>query len=327
MSAEFSRGRNPGKRVMFFMLLLVVLSLGIGIGTLATYRVSAVGPGDSQLKVETASKPLAGSDILGLSRAFEAVAKAAEPWVVNINTDELVRLPRNMPEGDAMGDIFRRFFPDMPQDRPQQFRRHNLGSGAIVDPKGYIITNSHVVSGATKISVNLSNGKEYLARVIAGDELSDIAVIKIEAREAFRYAKIGDSKATKVGDWVVAVGSPFGLQQTVTAGIISATGRVFDPQSAGMAQALLFNDYLQTDAAINPGNSGGPLVNLNGEVIGINSFIQSTRASNAGVGFAVPSHIFVNVYNQILEKGKVMRGWIGVNMNLLPFTPAMAKYF
>ncbi len=129
----------------------------------------------------------------------------------------------------------------------------------------------------------------------------------------------------KVGDWVLAIGSPFGLEQTVTAGIISATGRVFD-QSTGTYQ-MMFNDYLQTDAAINPGNSGGPLVNMNGEVVGINSFIQTQSRSNAGVGFAVPSHIFVNVYNQIIQKGKVMRGWLGVNMNTLPFTPALAQFF
>ena len=133
----------------------------------------------------------------------------------------------------------------------------------------------------------------------------------------------------KVGDWVIAIGSPFGVGQTVTAGIISATGRIFTDTrqiDASMSQ-LLFNDYLQTDAAINPGNSGGPLVNVNGEVVGINSFIQSASRASAGVGFAVPAHTFVNVYNQILEKGKVERGYIGVNMNLLPFTPAMAKYF
>jgi serine protease Do len=136
--------------------------------------------------------------------------------------------------------------------------------------------------------------------------------------------KIGDAKAMKVGDWVIAIGSPFGLEQTVTAGIISATGRVF---AEGTAQ-MLFNDYLQTDAAINPGNSGGPLVNINGEVIGINSFISTSSRSSAGVGFAVPAHIFVNVYNQILDKGKVNRGYLGVNMNVsFPFTPAMAAFF
>ena len=183
-----------------------------------------------------------------------------------------------------------------------------------------------MVEGASKIKVTVPGGEEYPARVISADSLSDIAVIKIDGKKEFSVAKVGDAKAMKVGDWVLAIGSPFGLEQTVTAGIISATGRVFDTSPPDTPQ-ILFNDYLQTDAAINPGNSGGPLVNMNGEVVGINSFIQTQSRSNAGVGFAVPSHIFVNVYNQILEKGKVMRGWLGVNMNTLPFTPAMANYF
>jgi serine protease Do len=194
-----------------------------------------------------------------------------------------------------------------------------------VDPKGYIITNNHVVEGAQKIKVSLVGGVEYTARVIGTDPLSDIAVIKIDGDKEFAYARIGEDKNLKVGDWVLAMGSPFGLERTVTAGIISTTGRVFDPSDANTS--MLFNDYLQTDAAINPGNSGGPLVNMNGEVVGINSFISTRSQQNAGVGFAVPAHSFVGVYNQILDKGKVQRGWLGVNMNLLPFTPAMAKYF
>jgi len=223
-----------------------------------------------------------------------------------------------------MQDWFRRFmpFPNM----PEQFTRRSLGSGVIVDPKGYIITNTHVVEGASKIKVNLAGGDSYTAKVIAADQLSDIAVIKIDGDKQFPAAAVGDAKALKVGDWVLAVGSPFGLAQTVTAGIVSVAGRVFDTSSTSQLQ-MLFNDYIQTDAAINPGNSGGPLVNMNAEVVGINSFISTSSRSNAGVGFAVPSHIFVNVYNQILNKGKVMRGWLGVNMNTLPFTPEMAKFF
>jgi serine protease Do len=156
-------------------------------------------------------------------------------------------------------------------------------------------------------------------------------VIKIDGSKDLPYARIGDAKAMKVGDWVLAIGSPFGVEQTVTAGIISATGRIFREIDDPSLMGILFNEYLQTDAAINPGNSGGPLVNLNGEVVGINSFIQSKSGTSAGVGFSVPAHIFVNVYNQILVKGKVARGWIGVNMNQLAnapsFTPAMAKFF
>ncbi len=322
---------RPGTRLVNFLIVLFVLVVGIGIGTLITNRVAAVGPGDSQLKIQSDGKPIAGAAALSLSQAFEDVAKAVEPAVVNINTEEVVKVPKrqdrgNAPgEGDPMEDFFHRFFNNpFGPNQPDQFTRRSLGSGVIVDPKGYIITNDHVVSGASKIKVSVEGGKEYSAKVIATDPLSDIAVIKIEGAKDFEYARIGDAKSVKVGDWVLAIGSPFGLDQTVTAGIISATGRTFD---SGGGLNLLFNDYLQTDAAINPGNSGGPLVNMKGEVVGINSFISTATRSNAGVGFAVPSHIFVNVYNQILEKGKFSRGWLGVNMNTLPFTPEMASFF
>ena len=339
--------RKSRKRLLSFFMVLFILALGMGIGTLITYRVGALGPGDSQLKIQTASKPLVGGAAMALSQAFEEVSTLVEPAVVNINTEEVVKRPRrsgrqDRPEDpktpqaperpqDPMEDFFRRFFnnPNAP-NMPEQYTRRSLGSGVIVDPKGYIITNNHVVESATRVKVSLQGGQEFTAKVIAGDPLSDIAVIKIEQNKDFPYAKIGDAKAAKVGDWVLAIGSPFGLEQTVTAGIVSATGRVFpDPISSTMA--TLFNDYLQTDAAINPGNSGGPLVNMSGEVIGINTFIQTTTRSSAGVGFAVPAHIFVNAYNQIIEKGKVTRGWLGVNMNAVPgapsFTPPMAKFF
>jgi len=323
-----SRGDRPGTgHLISFLVVLLVLGLGIGIGTVISNRAGAVGPGDSQLKIQSSGSSPAGGVALSLSQAFEEVARRLGPAVVNINTEEVVRVGGRSGSGrNQLPEQFRQFFPDA----PQEYTRSSLGSGVIVDSKGYIITNNHVVSGASKISVRLKIGKEYRARVIAGDQLSDIAVIKIDGEGTFPFATIGDAKGMKVGDWVMAIGSPFGLEQTVTAGIISAIGRVFESVSSGDELAMLFNDYLQTDAAINPGNSGGPLVNLNGEVVGINSFISTAnRASvNAGVGFAVPSHIFVDVYNQILEKGKVSRGWLGVLMNTdFPFTPAMADFF
>ncbi len=328
MSRIVSGNNGSRSRAVSFLMVLLTLSLGIGIGTLVTYRVGAVGSGDSQLKIQTDSKPLVGSAVLALSQAFEEVARRVEPAVVNINTEEVVkvrrgRVPNVSPDEEAPEDFFHRFLPNMP-NLPEQYTRQSLGSGILVDPKGYIITNNHVVEGATKIKVNLDGDKEYTAKVVGADALSDIAVIKIEGDKEFPCVKIGDDKALKVGDFVLAIGSPFGLEQTVTSGIISATGRVFDLSAS---TTMLFNDYLQTDAAINPGNSGGPLVNMNGEVVGINSFISTRSQQNAGVGFAVPAHTFVSVYNQILEKGKVQRGWLGVNMNLLPFTPAMAKFF
>jgi serine protease Do len=220
---------KPGKRLLSFLMVFLVLSLGIWIGTLISYRVGANGPGDSQLQIQTGGKPMAGAAVMQLSQAFADVAKKVEPAVVNINTEEVVQLsrrrsvPRSTPdqdeEADPMQDWFRRFmpFPNM----PEQFTRRSLGSGVIVDPKGYIITNTHVVEGATKIKVNLAGGDSFTAKVIAADQLSDIAVIKIDGDKQFPAAAIGDAKALKVGDWVLAVGSPFGLAQTVTAGIVS----------------------------------------------------------------------------------------------------------
>jgi serine protease Do len=314
---------SVSRHFISFGVILFVLGLGIGIGTLISHQVDAVGRGDSQIKIQSGAPVQANANVMALSQAFEEVAKKVGPAVVNINTEEVVRLNRSAPGGrQQLPDILRQFAPD----QPQEYTQNSLGSGIIVDSKGYIITNNHVVQGATKIKVNVKDGKEYNAKVIAGDDYSDIAVIKIEGDKEFPAVRIGDAKAMKVGDWVMAIGSPFGLEQTVTAGIISATGRIFAESSSSIS--MLFNDYLQTDAAINPGNSGGPLVNMNGEVVGINSFISTSTRSNAGVGFAVPSHIFVQVYNQILEKGRVTRGYLGVNMNVqFPFTPAMAEYF
>jgi serine protease Do len=321
--------RTKGKHLVMFLMLLFVLAIGIGIGTLITNRVDAGGPGDSRLTIQSDGKPLVGSTALALSQAFEEVASRVDPAVVNINTEEIVRVNRRRgaPSGDDPNDFFHRFFegPNAP-NAPNEFTQQSLGSGVLVDPKGYIITNNHVVESASKIKVNTQSGKEYTAKVIGSDPLSDIAVIKIDSPTPLPFAKIGNAKALKVGDWVLAIGSPFGLEHTVTAGIISSSGRVFDHEKFA-SLSMQFNDFLQTDAAINPGNSGGPLVNMNGEVVGINSFISTATRSNAGVGFAVPAHHFVNVYNQILERGKVMRGWLGVSMNMLPFTPAMAQYF
>jgi serine protease Do len=328
MSRQPNEQVRSGKRLFGFLMVLFVLGLGIGIGTIISRRVGATGPGDSQLQIQTDGKPLAGGAFLALSQAFEEVSKRVGPAVVNINTEEVITRSRNVPgqgqDPDDLGGFFRGFGFGTPQ-MPEQQKVRSLGSGVIVDPKGYIITNNHVVEGATKIQVSVASGDEYTAKVIGTDAIADIAVIKISGSKDFPFVRVGDSKKMKVGDWVLAVGSPFGLDQTVTAGIISATGRTFKPEDAPPGANL--NDYLQTDASINPGNSGGPLVNMNAEVVGINSFISTTSRSSAGVGFSVPSHIFAKIYNQILQTGKYSRGWLGVTFNPLPFTPAMAKFF
>jgi serine protease Do len=314
--------QTGGKRLFTFLMVFFVLALGIGIGTLISYRVDATGPADSQLQMQTDGKPIAGGAVLALSQAFEEVSNRIEPCVVNINTEELVT-PGQGPD-NPMNDIFRRFMPGPFPSEPMM--RRSLGSGVIVDPKGYIITNNHVVEGATRIKVNVAEGEEYTAKVVGTDPVSDIAVIKISGKKDFTFAKVGNSKNIKVGDWVIAVGSPFGLDQTVTAGIISATGRTFE-RGEGPGVYSIFNDYLQTDASINQGNSGGPLVNMNAEVVGINSFISTPSGASAGVGFSIPSHLFTRVYNQILQTGKVSRGYVGVSMNRFPLTSAMAEYF
>jgi serine protease Do len=318
-----------GKKLLGLFMVLLVLGLGIGIGTLVSDRVDATAPpGDSQLQMQTDGRPVVSEGVLALSKAFEEVANRLKPVVVNINTEELITRRSPAPEQDQRDPFYEWFGPNSPFGQyfqgPQM--RHSLGSGVIVDPKGYIITNNHVIEGATKIKVSVSGDKEYSARIIGTDRFSDIAVIKIDAQKELPFARIGDSRAMKVGDWLIAIGSPFSLDQSVTAGIVSAIGRTFSGDS-GLSRDARFNDYLQTDAAINPGNSGGPLVNMNAEVVGINSFISTSSGANAGVGFAVPAHHFVRVYNQILEKGKVSRGFLGVYYNDLPFTPAMAEYF
>jgi serine protease Do len=326
MNERSEKRGQKGKKILGFFMVLFVLGLGIGIGTLVSDRVDAVAPpGDSRLEMQADGKPVAGEDVLALSRAFEEVAKRLEPTVVNINTEELVTRPSIPNQG--FGDPFGWFSPGpMPDRMPEQQLRRSLGSGVLVDPKGYILTNNHVVEGATRIRVSLADDKEYTAKVIGTDPYSDIAVIKIQGEDDFPYAKIGNSRNMKVGDWVIAIGSPFSLDQTVTAGIVSAIGRTFSPGS-GPGVDTRFTDFLQTDAAINPGNSGGPLVNMNAEVIGINSFISTASGQSAGVGFSVPAHHFVRVYNQIIETGKVSRGRLGIYYNGLPFTEAMAEYF
>jgi len=316
-----------GKRTFGFLMILFVLSLGIGIGTLITDRAGATGPGDSQLEMQPAGKSV-GGPLQALSQAFEEVSKAVSPAVVNINIEGIVSRQQG-PSGipPELFDFFGSPYggPQAPS-QPREWVERSLGSGVIVDPKGYIITNNHVVESATKIKVNIGgNREEYMARIIGTDPDGDIAVIKIDGDKPFPYAKIGNSRDMKVGDWVIAIGSPMGLEQTITAGIISATGRTFD-REMGEGPSV-FSDYLQTDASINSGNSGGPLVNMNGAVVGINSFITSRTGSSAGLGFAVPSHIFIKIYNQILETGRFTRGWLGISMNSLPFTPALAEHF
>jgi len=235
-----------------------------------------------------------------------------KPVVVNISTTKVVRSPLEDFFKDFrrfFGDEFERFFPPTPQ-----FRTRSLGSGFIVDKEGYILTNNHVIEGAEDIKIKLYNGRTFDAKVVGRDPKSDIALLKINPKgETLPVAKLGDSDKLKVGDWVIAIGNPFGLEHTVTAGIVSAKGRVI-----GMGP---YDDFIQTDASINPGNSGGPLFNLQGEVVGINTAIV---AGGQGIGFAIPINMAKNLLPQ-LKKGKVTHGFLGVYIQDL--TPELAKRF
>ncbi|MFQ5664444.1 MAG: Do family serine endopeptidase [Terriglobia bacterium] len=298
------------KKTRWEMRLAVVGTLAVGIllGTLITNGVRAARDDRTPASRPLTLPPPTAPAPTQLSATFREVAKQVEPAVVNINTESIVTTRRGRPRlrpqvPDPFNDFFERFFDF---GVPERFRERSLGSGVVVDPNGYILTNYHVIQGADKIDVRLAgDNKNYRAKVIGYDQETDLAVIKIDAGRPLSAAKLGNSDAAQVGDWVLAIGSPFGLEATVTAGIISYKGR------EGIGQQ--FQRFIQTDAAINRGNSGGPLVNLAGEVIGINTAIISNRGVYAGVGFALPSNIAVEVYNQIAQQGRVVRGSIGVS--------------
>ena len=241
---------------------------------------------------------------------FTTIVDSAKDSVVNISTEMKARpssskeynLPE-LPEGSPFGELFEKFFDHDERDRRGR-EAQSLGSGFIISEDGYILTNHHVIAGADEVIVRMSNRKEYVARIIGSDEASDVAVIKVEADEDLPVLTFGDSDELKVGEWVLAIGSPFGFDHSVTAGIVSAKGRSLPTDN--------YVPFIQTDVAINPGNSGGPLFNLDGEVIGINSQIYSRTGGFMGLSFAIPIEMAVDVASQIKETGSVSRGWLGV---------------
>ncbi len=253
---------------------------------------------------------------------FTDVAMAASPTVVNIRTEKIIKgggtvfrhFRSPFGKGDPFHDFFERFFGDIPR---RDFKQRSLGSGFFIDKEGYIVTNNHVIENADKIKVKVKSGKEYDAKIVGRDAKTDIALIKLKSWRDFQAAKWGDSDALKVGEWVVAIGSPFGLEHTVTAGIVSAKGRVIGSGP--------YDDFIQTDASINPGNSGGPLINMKGEVIGINTAIVSRSGGNVGIGFAIPINLARGIIKQLKASGTVTRGWLGVSIQNL--TPELAEYY
>lgn len=243
-----------------------------------------------------------------LSRTFINVAKQIKPAVVNIDVVEKSKrsAAMRMPEG----------FPQIPGFGDTPRRQKGTGSGVIISSDGYILTNNHVAGDAEQINVKLSDGREFKAKLVGKDNETDLAVVKIDAQN-LSFARLGNSDSLEQGEWVIALGSPFGLQQTMTAGIVSATGRDLG------ANAGQFTNYIQTDASINPGNSGGPLINMQGEVVGINTLIFSQTGMSAGVGFAIPSNLATKVYAQLIKSGKVTRGYLGVSLQ--PVSPSLAR--
>ena len=301
-----------------YILFLAVFTLGaaftfLTVTAFAKQEEQAKKPVVESVTVQT-SEGLKG--VIDLSTAIIRVAKQAIPAVVHIEVTERreVMNPLLPFEGDP---FFKRFF-DIPK-MPRKFNRElkGLGTGMIIDSQGHILTNHHVAGGATKIEVLLSNGNRYPAKLVGTDSKTDLALIKISVKEPLPNVTFGDSDKVEVGEWVVAIGHPRGLDQTVTQGIISAKHRqgITDPSS--------YQDFLQTDAAINPGNSGGPLLNLQGQVIGVNAVIASESGGFEGIGFTIPSNMALHVSKQLIAHGKVDRGWLGISIQDL--TPDLAK--
>jgi len=322
-----------GRRALPALVIAATLGVGILIGTVVSHGVRAAkgfsGGADA--------KPLPMPSPVELSNSFSQIAERIEDAVVNINTETTVHPARVYPHshGDSpFDDFFDHFFQGGPEGQfggEGAFRQRSLGSGVILDKNGYILTNYHVVTQSSegkenkpvdRITVFLhGDDNKYKARVVGTDKPTDLAVIKIDAGKPLPWAELGDSDTMRVGDWVLAVGSPFGLDSTVTAGILSAKGRDIEGGMEGQ-----FKRLLQTDAAINPGNSGGPLVNLAAQVIGINTAIATRRGSYDGVGFAIPSNTARKVYNALVTNGAVKRGAIGVQFNAQS-NPALLRSF
>jgi serine protease Do len=323
--------RKAGQRVLPAVVVALTLGIGILIGTVVSHGVRAA----KNAAVAPDAKLLPMPSPAEMSNSFAAIADKIADTVVNINAETTVRVSRrrfHSQEDSPFNDFFDRFFqgdPDSPGGGGNEFSRQSLGSGVILDKNGYILTNYHVITQGgedkpvDRIDVQLHGDEitKFRAKIIGSDKWTDLAVIKIEAGKPLHAAELGDSDAMRVGDWVLAVGSPFGLDSTVTAGIVSAKGRDIEGGTQGQ-----FKRFLQTDAAINPGNSGGPLVNLAAQVIGINTAIATRRGTYDGVGFAIPSNMVRKVYNAIISSGTVKRGAIGITVHAQT-EPALLRSF
>jgi Do/DeqQ family serine protease len=287
------------------LAVLVALAAGVGLG-LGLQLSGVRWPGAPP---PAPTRP-AGPTAVDIQRAFVGVAEHVRPAVVNIATSHFLR--RQRPRGGAptpgtppsLKEYFDQYFGQMP---PGERERSGVGSGVIIDAQGHILTNLHVIKGADEITVRLHNKKEVAGKIVGTDSTTDLAVIRIPPEEGVVAARLGNSDRIEVGEWAIAIGSPFGLEQTVTVGVVSATGR----SEVGIVPN---ENFIQTDASINPGNSGGPLLNAQGEVIGINTAILS---SGQGIGFAIPINTAQRVANALIARGRVQRGWLGVALEPL----------
>ena len=254
-----------------------------------------------------------------LQSAFVAVAEHVRPAVVHISPVQVAKrrrppmAPGPFADDPLLKDFFDQFFGPRGSGRREEFQMPGLGSGVIIDKRGYVLTNNHVVRGADGVLLRLASKREYQGRIVGADVTTDLAVIQFEPDTPVPVATLGNSDALRVGEWAIAIGNPFGHDNTVTVGVVSATGRA----DVGIAT---YENFIQTDASINPGNSGGPLVNLSGEVIGINTAIVAT---GQGIGFAIPANMVKRITNQLMDRGKVTRGWIGIAME--PLTTELAQ--
>ncbi|HXZ24884.1 MAG TPA: DegQ family serine endoprotease [Nitrospiria bacterium] len=326
------RGGERRVSVRQWIVGSVMISIGIMIGLLLATDIdwfpsvrtvqeptaSATSPAPAPLRTGGPPPPASASD----NQLFVKVAESATPAVVNVSTSRVIKGRQGGSQQNPMFEdpFFRRFFGDdffRQFQTPPSRREQSLGSGVIVDPNGYIVTNNHVVAQADEIKVLLADKREFTGKVVGSDPKTDVAVVKIDAKD-LPTIPWGDSGELKVGEYVLAIGNPFGLNQTVTMGIISAVGRA----NVGIAD---YEDFIQTDAAINPGNSGGALVNTRGQLIGVNTAIFSRSGGYMGIGFAVPSNMVRLVMTSLIKEGKVTRGWLGVSIQEV--TSELAKQF
>jgi len=282
------------------------------VGSFSCAKIDEDEETSELLSGESALEAWSPSDSSGTLPSLSGLVEQQKHSVVNISTTSVVKQGLVVPdfgEGDVFEEFFKRFFPN---DREREFRKKGLGSGFIVSKDGYIVTNNHVISRAEDIQVVLYDGSRYTAKIVGQDVKTDLAVLKIKPEKKLKPVSFGDSRRLRIGDWVMAIGNPFGLGYTVTVGIVSAKGR-----SLGLGA---YDDFIQTDASLNPGNSGGPLFNLRGEVVGVNTAIA---ARGQGIGFSIPANMAKEVISQLMKKGKVTRGWLGVIIQ--PITQEIAE--